>query len=95
MFLYFYYYPYWLQNSLYLFVYFFGKNGELTIATSKERMTTNIISMGATSMKSLYASKINSWLCGKEKFFMLQSIGIIVVKSSETRSVYNCRYSSG
>ena len=36
---------------LYLFVYFFGNNyniGELTSATSKERMTTNIIFAGAT-----------------------------------------------
>ena len=36
---------------LYLFVYFFDNNyniGELTSATSKERMTTNIIFVGAT-----------------------------------------------
>ena len=37
--------------SLYLFVYFFGNYyniGELTSATSKERMTTNIIFVRAT-----------------------------------------------
>ena len=37
--------------SLHLFIYFFSKNyniGELTSATSKERMTTNITFMGAT-----------------------------------------------
>ena len=37
--------------SLYLFAYFFGSNyniGELTSATSEERMTTNIIFVGAT-----------------------------------------------
>ena len=37
--------------SLYLLVYFFCDNyniGELTSATSKERMTTNIIFAGAT-----------------------------------------------
>jgi len=36
---------------LYLLVYFFGNNhnvGELKSATSKERMITNIIFMGAT-----------------------------------------------
>ena len=32
----------------------------------------------------------------KEKFVILQSIGIIAIKSSETRSViYTCKYSSG
>jgi len=32
----------------------------------------------------------------KEKIVILQSIGIIAIKSSETRSViYTCRYSSG
>jgi len=37
--------------SLYLFVYFFGNNysiGELTSTTLKERMTMNIIFLGAT-----------------------------------------------
>ena len=37
--------------SLHLFVYFFGNNyyiSELTSATSKERITTNIIFAGAT-----------------------------------------------
>ena len=39
-----------LNFSLHLFVYFFGNNysiGELTRATSKERITTNIIFTGA------------------------------------------------
>ena len=32
----------------------------------------------------------------REKFVILKSIGIIAIKSSETRSViYTCRYSSG
>jgi len=32
----------------------------------------------------------------KEKFVILQSIGIIAIKSSETRAViYTCRYCSG
>jgi len=36
--------------SFYLFLYVFGNNyiGELTSSTSKERMTTNIIFVGAT-----------------------------------------------
>ena len=37
--------------SLHLFVYFFGSNyniGELTSATSKKRVTTNIIFAGTT-----------------------------------------------
>ena len=40
--------------SLHLFIYFFGNNykiGELTSATSKERMTRNIIFASATSIK--------------------------------------------
>ena len=40
-----------INFSLYLFVSFFGNNyniGELTSATSKERMTINIIFVGAT-----------------------------------------------
>ena len=38
---------------------------------------------------------IYSYKC-KEKFVILQSIGIIAINSSETRSViYTCRYSSG
>jgi len=53
--------------SLHLFVYFFGKNyniGELTSATSKERMTKNIILEGATFIKkSSCASKLCIFVC--------------------------------
>jgi len=42
---------------------------------------------------TIVAKKVNK-KC-KEKFVILQSIGIIAIKSSETRSVFNnCRYSS-
>jgi len=46
---------------------------------------------GLTSTKLMYGFTFSSMY--KEKFVILQSIGIIRIKSSETRAViYTCRY---
>ena len=67
------------------------------LITNSQKYNVNrwdMITGSYITVKLLLQHKAIIYKC-KEKFVILQSIGIVAIKSSETRAViYTCRYSS-